>query len=151
VISIQPPFGKLLQRLQGSTVFVCGLVALILAACDRPAQSGDVVGSYRLNRGDAKDIIEIRADSSYVHSVEPSKGEPTSENGKWTLEDIGGARRVVFTNFLMRAPKEGQAETSQVRGIWPATLGQDVRGRTRLTVNDDLGWYYVREDPQSSE
>lgn len=146
---ITAAFTELLHVLQSRTALLCGL-ALFVAACDRTPRMGDVVGTYRLNRGDATDVIEIRDDSTYLHSVQSSRGDTIADSGKWTLEDTRGTWRVIFMDFLMRAPKEGQAGTLQVRGIWPATLGHDLRGRMRLTVNDDLGWYYVREDPSRS-
>jgi hypothetical protein len=131
-------------------LLLCGLVGLSLAGCGSSPHVKDVVGTYKLNRGEESDIIEVRNDSTYVHTLRPRGGEVATESGKWTLEEHGGEQRVIFTHFLMRAPKEGLAGTAQVRGIWPATIGRNIRGRIRLTVNDDFGWYYVREQLDES-
>lgn len=122
-------------------MLLLGLAATPILACNRDIRFGDVLGSYALNKGDAIDVVELRADSTYSHEITPRAGSANVERGAWTLED----RRIIFTDFLMRAPKEGEGGTPQVRGIWPASVDRDMRGRLRLVVNDDLGWYYVRK------
>ena len=122
-----------------------GIAAMLLVGCKQRLAHDDLVGTYRLNRPGAEDVLVLNGGGRYVHRFTPADGSTSADSSTWTLEEHDGEQRIVFSDFLMRAPKEDDTTRTQVRGFWAALVSPARSGDVRLLVNDDLGWYYVRE------
>jgi hypothetical protein len=127
------------------TLPLIGVVATIQLGCKKPVTSSDLVGSYRMTKPGAEDVLDLQPDGRYIHRFATSGVATSADTNRWTLEGRDGEQRVVFSEFLMRAPKEGDSTLRQTRGLWSAEVSRNMKGDFRFVVNDDLGWYYVRE------
>jgi hypothetical protein len=123
-----------------------GAAVLILLGCRQPVTSDDLIGSYRMTRPGAEDAVILEPDGRYIHRYRSPHGAAIADTNQWRLEEQDGEQRVIFNEFLMRAPKEGDSTLPQTRGLWAAEVSRTARGVIRFQVNDDLGWYYLHEE-----
>jgi hypothetical protein len=118
-----------------------------LACSSAPVSREDVVGSYSLSTGSARDEIEVFADGRYTHTYDPHIGAAAVDSGTWSLGEYDGMR-VLFENF--RSWSRGirysyDANAEQPRGaLWPALIQRSFSGDLLLVVDSDLDLKYVK-------
>lgn len=134
--------------------FLSALACVIVACSSRPEirdsslTRAQLAGHYEMNRGRASDMIDLFEDGRYVHSFQADSMPELIDEGKWTVEYIGG-ERVLLEGFRAwsRAERAGGAPGSLPRspGTWAGLVDWRADGTVRLHVDLDLQWAYVRK------
>ena len=122
----------------------CIVIANMACADQRPIERSALVGTYVLNRGEASDVIEVRADGTYVHSYKTTGGVTHTSQDRWYLDPLDGEQRITFEGFVFALPGRG----SGGRNSWDVAI-ERVAGSIRLGVDEDLGLWYQKQPPDS--
>jgi hypothetical protein len=115
---------------------LCGIIGCSEGKIDQPM----IVGEYEANHGLGKDVLEIRADGSYVLRYEPSGGSPFQNKGTWTFEYRDGEPRLTFSGFVF-GPDE--LRTVKKPAFWDVVV-QIHRKRLYLPIDADANYYYIK-------
>lgn len=120
-------------------------LASITVACSQPITDlYSVVGRYQLNKGDAEDVITVRADGSYIHAYRPRFGSQVVDTARWTLKHEGGDVQIEFEKFSHYSRTEFFPGEQILRGFWIVDIEKNWRGQIRMAVDTDIGLYYIR-------
>jgi hypothetical protein len=122
----------------------CIVIAGMACADQRPIERSALVGTYVLNRGEASDVIEVRADGTYLHSSKAAGGVTQTRQDRWYLEPLDGEQRITFEGFVFTLPGYGIEKP----GFWNVAI-ERVAGSIRLGVDDDVGIWYQKQPPDS--
>ena len=121
------------------------LIACLVPACEQVGvEPNEVIGRYRMNAGKAEDILEIHPNGKYVHLYRSAGKGVIVGRGKWEYEEIAGRPYIALHDFIHRYRSELGASLPQNPGIWPAPVVKSRSGSIRLSVNQDLGRYYLK-------
>jgi hypothetical protein len=117
--------------------FLASLVAL--GACSSEFRKDDLIGKYILNTGPGLDILELKRDGEYVHSVQEKGSANETLTGKWELERTRYSQVVTLDNFHALP-----GESANGNGYY---LLEPRRffGSIRLVRNADLNEFYKKE------
>ena len=129
--------------LMSNVLTSCIVVAGMACADQRPIERSALVGTYVLNRGEASDVIEVRADGTYVHSYKTTDGVTHTGQDRWYLEPLDGEQRITFEGFVFGLPGRGVGG----RSVWNVAT-ERVAGSIRLGVDEDLGLWYQQQPPR---
>jgi len=116
----------------------------LLAACV-PVHADDVVGRYRLNQGHATDVVEVRANGTYIHRYTAPPRPAVVDSGRWTLEQVNDRPAVVFDGFVHHSRSEFFPWAPIEPSIFPAPV-ERTGSTLKLTVDDDINLAYVKQD-----
>jgi hypothetical protein len=123
-----------------------GTIALLVAAfctsCGRKLEPADLIGRYVSNRGAATDVVELRADGTYVHTFGIPGKPPFVNTNRWEFQYRKGEPRLTFWEFVFKSTKGPIGGPA----IWDVEIERS-RGRLRLCISPDLDHYYVKEHP----
>jgi hypothetical protein len=114
-------------------------IGVMMTACQPTAKEHEIVGSYRLNKGNASDSLELKSDGTFSRTYMSEFRRVERDTGRWQLTTERGQQRLVLTNFTPRwlqSPK-----IPEQNGYW-STYIKTSRGTVRIVVNADLGWRY---------
>lgn len=122
-------------------------LAVGLSNCEKPVDTSEIPGRYVSNFGGVTDVLILRPDGQFLHII-GSDGSAKKENlGTWSSVD---KRRILLTNFVWQQGTPGdrlrkaQSEISEEAVSVSIEFGFS-QGKVRLTVNSDLGYYYIKE------
>jgi hypothetical protein len=119
------------------------LLVAAVGACGMVSRQ-DVPGVYQLNQGKTKDVIVLRPDGTWIHSVTPP-GRPTErESGRWEWEQEDGTPVVTFRGFQHLWRRELAPNSPVVKGIWSVGVQRTPLGEIVLPVDDDIALAYRR-------
>ena len=134
---------------------LCGMAVMSQGCFAEPVTATDVVGSYKLNRGSAKDEIEVLAGGRYVHNY-ATKDRSVSDTSTWSMGDYGGTR-ILFEQFRAWSGSEWSGNPNYgstimtgepAPALYPALVRRSLSGEVQLVVNEDQDWKYVKSDKQ---
>lgn len=132
-----------------STLFrgrlVLTLFGALAWACTRVPLEEQVLGKYVLDTDQAHDELVLYPAALYVHSYMPIGASAIVDSGRWRFEPFDDGHRLVFTDFSMRARNRTFPGMPQSAGTWVVPLERTITGKLQLEVDDDLGWYYVKQ------
>ena len=139
------------------SLFVIVLAALALVGCSHKIGPADVVGTYRANRGNGVDVLDIKKDGTYLYTCNPGKAPDFSNtrhwNGsssdvssfsnenKWSLHYDDGDSRLTFDSFRFCA-----VDYRRPAGYWDVSVQRSWRGVIRLPIDPDINFYLVKQD-----
>lgn len=113
---------------------------LALACSSAPISVEDVIGSYELNKGSARDEVEVLTNGRYIHTY-------ALDSGTWSLREHDGTRLLFegFRSWSRGARYPHQSTERPPAALWPALVERSVLGEVRLIVDIDQDWAYVRK------
>lgn len=122
------------------------MLAFLVSACSQPSlQHEEVMGRYRLNKGNAEDVLILLSDGSYIHRYQSADGFQVADTASWKLIRAGEKTQVEFTSFSHYSRREFFPAQRVVRGLWIVDIDKNWQGKLRLGVDEDIGLYYSRE------
>ena len=116
----------------------------------------DVIGNYaghydvfpKITAGYRKGVykggthqLQVKADGTFAYLYSPTGGSSTKTTGTWTLLRKKRGSSIVFEGLAL-APSS--ADTRKP-GYWALPIHRPIRGPIRLTINDDLGYYWIKK------
>lgn len=111
-----------------------------------------IVGEYEANHYLAKDVLEVRADGTYVRRYKAKGSKEFINTGRWELEDWEGKPLVTFEEWYSSEPLEIEPEIMGERievgrrpGHWPARLERSIFGEPRFCIDRDKGFFYLKK------
>ena len=123
--------------------FICIFALFFSAAlsgCHKRMIAASVVGIYVANHGLAVDILDVRADGSYIMKYDKGKGEGVMNAGKWNFEYRNGEPRIIFSGFIFGLPGYGAGRSA----TWDVEVEQSW-GKTKLCIDPDLYYFYEKK------
>jgi hypothetical protein len=132
-----------------------GVIFLVVVCSPPEIARHDLIGSYtgyydvfpKIMSGYRKGIykggthqLQMEADGTYTYVFRPSDGNSIRVTGTWTLLRARGYPSIEFDG-LMLAPSNADTRKS---GTYSLPIHQSIWGRVRITIDDDLGYYWIR-------
>jgi hypothetical protein len=135
-----------------SLSYFCLILLVLLAGCTAPQvgcvipiDNDEIPGRYVANHKKVLlDMVEIRADGTYTYQYKTVSGDDDFTNtGTWIIEDHAGRTYITFNKFVFVLPGYGSGRPA----YWPVEPLRSLTGSIRLTLDPDLGYYYVKQEP----
>jgi hypothetical protein len=127
-------------------------IAILAIGCSPEVDRDRIIGEYEANHYRASDILEIRADGTYVHRYKEEGSEGIVNTNKWTLEQWQGKPLLIFEGWhpsRTKYPEQieiGGKKIGSESGRWPVRVEMSVLGKPRLCIDRDLGYFYLKKE-----
>lgn len=121
--------------------------AMMSISCQSKVNCSELVGAYTANKGEYRDVIDIRNDGIYVHTyrLDPQGPELTTTN-KWTCETRDGESYISFEEFVPGLDFTNRSLDKDIRekpGFWVVEVEKSF-GKVMLRPNPDINRFYVK-------
>lgn len=132
-----------------SRCFVIIILLTLLGCSGKPIERSIVIGKYLANHKLGIDQLELKEDGTYTYYFKFPNGKEFTNSNRWELEYLDKVPVITFEEFIFALPgfESRKSPSLKTPGFWPAEI-QVFGKRTRLCIDEDLGYYYNKRDVQ---
>jgi len=111
--------------------------------CTKQIDRSTVVGRYQASHDNGVELLELKADGTYVYQYRASDGREVRNTNKWEFECLDEKPMITFSQFVFGPSGYGTPKP----GFWVVKVDKSFLGDTlRLCIDPDLGYSYVKKN-----
>jgi hypothetical protein len=119
------------------------MLVLVAAGCTNAIDRSMVVGTYRANHNKGVDLLELKADGTYLYHYTAPDGREVRNTNKWEFQYLDGKPKITFFEFSFGLHGYGTPKP----GFWLVEVEKPILdNRLRLCIDPDLGYYFIKQN-----